>query len=53
MNGRQDSVSIDRLKPAYTDGILPSADFTATMEPGPRVTRVTRSGRHVRPPDRL
>ena len=47
MKGRQDSVSIDRLKPAYTDGV---ADFTAPMEPRPQVTR---SGRQVRPPDRL
>ena len=47
MKGRQDSVSIDRLKPAYTDSV---ADFTAPMEPRPQVTR---SGRQVRPPDRL
>ena len=32
INGRQDSVSINMLKPSYTDGILPSTDFIRTME---------------------
>mgnify|MGYP003483420928 FL=1 len=45
VNGRQDSVSIDRLKPAYMDDISPSTPST-----GPYVTRY---GRQVQPPDRL
>ena len=44
VNECQDSVSIDRLKPAYMDDISTSTPSTESY--------VTRYGRQVRPPDR-
>ena len=66
-NGRFETVSIDRLKPAYVDGVEyqpqePSAKSTGAHPPTtstlpntdpPPASTTTRSGRHVRYPRRL
>jgi hypothetical protein len=45
INGRKDTVSIDRLKPAYLD--IPSTPPQSQTHPHPNTTtQVTRSGRH-------
>ena len=56
LNGRKDTVSVDRLKPAYLDSHTP----TPTSSPPPSnetsttpVTQTTRSGRHVHWPKHL
>ncbi len=55
LNGRHDTVSVDRLKPAFLD--IPASTPTAvpppTPPPTPPVTRTTRSGRRVHWPTHL
>ncbi len=67
LNGRTDSVSVDRLKPAHIDFPIapetctPSSSASPTTTPPsqpdivlePPATRTTRSGRHVRWPAHL
>ena len=63
VKGKNDTVSVDRLKPAF---IEPDPDSNTSRQPAqttslperrdvakPHETRVTKSGRHVRFPDRL
>ena len=57
IRGRQDVISLDRLKPAHMETTTP-CDAPATSSPSPPTatsppTRVTRSGRHVRWPKHL
>jgi hypothetical protein len=62
-NGRTDTVSIDRLKPAHLDVSTPHVTTSTTpcttvtkqpsLPPNPPPTRITRSGRQVRWRDRL
>ena len=60
INGRQDTVSVDRLKPAYLEHDLSSSDacisdpiFTLPDPTPPSRFTTTRSGRHIRWPKRL
>ena len=55
INGRKDTVSVDRLKPAYLEEPLndtteSSSTHSAAVLPA---TPTTRYGRHIKPPDRL
>ena len=57
LNGRQDTVSLDRLKPAHLD-VAPDTPITHSTAPPPPPTtdpppRTTRSGRRVHFPERL
>jgi hypothetical protein len=61
-NGKQETVSIDRLKPAMVEAAVPAPPkpTTATNEPSPpkpqsecEPSRQTKSGRHVRFPARF
>ena len=57
-DGRRDTVSLDRLKPAYLDTtpevseLSPLSQSTSST-PAAEPTRTTRSGRHVHLPERL
>ena len=57
-DGRRDTVSLDRLKPAYLDTtpevseLSPLSQSTSST-PAAEPTRTTRSGRHVHFPERL
>ena len=67
LNGRQDTVSVDRLKPAHIDvateqltfspspsWVTPTSTPAASTTPAPALpTRTTRSGRRVHFPERL
>ena len=54
VNGHQQTVSIDRLKPAFLeDTDPPQATSPSPAPPSPTSQRTTRSGRTVRWPDRL
>ena len=57
-NGRRDTVSLDRLKPAYLDTVPEASESSprspSTLPtPAAEPTRTTRSGRHVHFPERL
>jgi len=51
VNGRQQTVSSDRLKPAFFEG--PESTLSCPSSPDTPPTQSTRSGRTVRFPDRL
>jgi len=56
LNGRTDTVSMDRLKPAFTDSDLMSIPFSDTIErlsPNFPPPQHTRAGRVIHPPDRF
>ena len=57
INGKQDTVSIDRLKPAHIDQLpqttTPSSTYSHVSTPTHSSQRTTRSGRHVHWPQRL
>ena len=52
INGRTDTVSIDRLKPAYLD-IDPHPPNHSQPQTCTATTRVTRSGRHIQWPETI
>ena len=57
INGKQDTVSIDRLKPAHIDQLpqttTPSSTYSHISTPTHSSQQTTRSGRHVHWPQRL
>ena len=55
LNGRTDTVSLDRLKPAHMDSLPQPQPATPPPAPPPTATpaKTTRSGRRVHFPDRL
>ena len=50
INGRKDTVSIDRLKPAHLDDNPPPTIYESTTQPP---TRTTHSGRRIHVPNRF